>query len=132
MLAGPRSPLSLASREEQHSLQSLTVLRGLAAPSTGQQYPACMGQDETLSRKRQVLRVDVLSPKGGRAAPRRGLYPPAGFCRIQLLVKLLFAVICTVSSFQRELGGVHPTLLCSKGSCVPQSFSQRQERMAQS
>lgn len=69
----------LASWEEQHSLQSLSVPRGLAAPSTGQQYPVCMGQDETLSRKHQVLRVDVLSPKGGRAAPGRGLYPQQGY-----------------------------------------------------
>lgn len=111
-------------------MQSLAVPRGLAAPSTGQQYPACMGQDETLSRKRQVLRVDVLSPKGGRAAPGRGFYPPAGLCHIKLLVKHLFAVICTVSFFKRGLGGVHPTLLCSEGSWVPQSFSLRQETMA--
>lgn len=88
----PWSPLSLASREEQRSLQSLAVPRGLGGPRTGQQYPACVGQDDTLSRKHQVLRVDVLSPKGGRAAPRRGLYPPAGLCHIQLLVK---AFICS-------------------------------------
>lgn len=77
MPSSPWSPLSLASQEEQHFLQSLAVPRRLAAPSTGQRYPACMGQDETLSRKHQVLRVDVLSPKGGRAVPRRGLYPPS-------------------------------------------------------
>lgn len=92
MPSHPWSPLSLASREEQHSLQSLAVPRGLGAPSTGQQYPTCVGQDDTLSRKHQVLRVDVLSPKGGRAAPRRGLYPPAGLCHIQLLIK---AFICS-------------------------------------
>lgn len=88
----PWSPLSLASQEEQHSLQSPAMPRGLGGPSTGQQYPACVGQDDTLSRKCQVLRVDVLSPKGGRAAPRRGLCPPAGLCHIQPLVK---AFICS-------------------------------------
>lgn len=75
----PWSPLFLASWEEQHSLQSLAVPKDLAALSTRQRYPACMGQDETLSRKHQVLRVDVLSPSSGRAAPRRGFIPQQGY-----------------------------------------------------
>lgn len=123
----PWSPLALASWEEQHSLQSLAMPRGLGASGTGQQYPACMGQDDTLSRKHQVLRVDVLSPKGGRAAPRRGLYPPAVICHIQLLVKAFICshLHCVIFSegawwcasctalFQRQLGA--PQLLTEVG-----------------